>query len=198
MNDSVDLCLTFTKAFFLLILCIYFGESTEKTPTKKSKTTKLPKAQLVHREDKTGALLSKPGFHDVCWMLWSGRDHSEKDLFLLPLNRFPRASAAARLRKSSGGGCGLALTPHFNSFHHIIPRDYPFSSLSPNISAFFPAVSRLQVSDPWCSAVVTSPGSATPGTHAVRSQPLGGAARAPQSAFAPRDCSSTVAYFMTV
>jgi hypothetical protein len=132
-------------------------------------------------------------------MLWSGRDHSEKDLFLLPLNRFPQASAgAARLRKSSGGGCGLALTPHFNSSHHIIPRDYPFSSLSPNISAFFPAVSRLQVPDPWCSAVVTSPGSATPGTHAVRSQPLGGAARAPQSASAPRDCSSTVAYFITV
>lgn len=132
-------------------------------------------------------------------MLWSGRDHSEKDLFLLPLNRFPQApTGAARLGKSSGGGCGLALTPHFNSSHHIIPRDYPFSSLSPNISAFFPAVSRLQVPDPWCSAVVTSPGSATPGTHAVRSQPLGGAARAPQSASAPRDCSSTVAYFITV
>lgn len=65
VNDSVDLRLTLTKAFFLLILYIYYGESTEKTSTKKSKATKLSKAQLVHREDKTDALLSKPGFHDV-------------------------------------------------------------------------------------------------------------------------------------
>ena len=118
----------------------------------------------------------------------------------MPLNRFPRASAgAARLRKIEWRRMRINIDI---SFQFISPRypsqTYPFSSLSPNISTFFPAVSRLQVPDPWCSAVVTSPGSATPGTHAVRSQPLGGATWAPQSASAPRDCSSTVAYFITV
>ena len=97
--------MTFTKAFFFvdsLHLCwnaYYYGESIEKTQTKKSKDTKLSKAQLVHREDKTSALLSKPGFHDVWWMLWSGTGPLREGLILytglLPLNRFPRASAGA-------------------------------------------------------------------------------------------------------
>ena len=76
-----------------MLECLYYGESTEKTPTKKSKATELSKSQLVHRKDKTGAHLSKTDF-----MTFGGCCGAGGLSFmagLLPLSRFPRASAGA-------------------------------------------------------------------------------------------------------